>query len=90
MTNETQPQFRVQTILQGLQLIVLVIGVATVFTTVGKKEQIITHTAQNLAELENIVHELVKSQVSSATKDSEHDRVLDDLRVRIYKLEQER
>jgi len=76
-----------QTLIQGLQLVILVIGVAAVFTTVGKKEQIITQTSINLIELESIVQDLVKAQVYSATKASEHERTLVELKERIYRLE---
>lgn len=76
-----------QTLIQGLQLVILVIGVAAVFTTIGKKEQIITQTSINLLELESIVQDLVKAQVYSVTKDNEHERTLIELKDRIYRLE---
>jgi hypothetical protein len=81
-----QPQ--IQTIIGFLQLVTLLIGVASVFSTLGKRDQVITHTSENLSEMSGIVQELVKAQVQGATKDNEHDRVLDDLRFRIYNLEQ--
>tara|TARA_R110000851_G_scaffold177752_1_gene324639 strand:+ start:311 stop:586 length:276 start_codon:yes stop_codon:yes gene_type:complete len=87
MNNPDRKEFHIQTILNGLQLVVLTVGVATVFTSIGKKDQIVTSTAENLSQIENIVHELVKAQVSSTTKDGEHDRVLADLKTRIYALE---
>tara|TARA_Y100001937_G_C6885724_1_gene226741 strand:+ start:114 stop:383 length:270 start_codon:yes stop_codon:yes gene_type:complete len=81
-------EFHIQTLLHGLQVVILLLGVAAVFTTIGKKDQIITSTAQNMAELESIVHDLVKTQVAGVTKDVEHDRVLIELKGRIYRLEQ--
>lgn len=90
MSNSERSEFRVQTIINGLQLIVLLIGVATVFTSIGKRDQQITDTVSNLDELQSIVQELVKAQVSSVTKDGEHDRVLGELRQRIYRLEENR
>lgn len=90
MSSSTRHEFRLQTILNGLQLIVLLIGVATVFTSIGKRDQQITNTVTNLTELQKIVQELVKAQVAVVTKDGEHDRVLTDLRQRIYRLEEAR
>jgi hypothetical protein len=86
--NNPERQFHIQTVVSSLQLLVLVIGVATVFTSIGKRDQVITHTSDNLSEIKGIVQELVKSQVEGATKDNEHDRVLEDLRIRVYRLEQ--
>jgi len=88
MNNPDRKEFHVQTLLNFLQLVVLVIGVASIFMTIGRKDQIVNSNAENLTTIENIVHELVKSQVSGATKDGEHDRVLIDLKARIYALEQ--
>lgn len=88
MNDPERKEFHVQTILNFLQLVVLVVGVASIFMTIGRKDQVVTSNAENLTTIENIVHELVKSQVSGATKDGEHDRVLVDLKTRIYALEQ--
>ena len=88
MTKAVRAEFHIQTLLHGLQVVILLLGVAAVFTTIGKKDQVITTTTTNLAELESIVHDLVKSQVAGATKDGEHDRVLVELKSRIYRLEQ--
>lgn len=90
MTDPERKEFHVQTILNFLQLVVLVVGVASIFMTIGRKDQIVNSNAENLSTIEQIVHELVKSQVSGATKDGEHDRVLIDLKARIYALEQSR
>jgi hypothetical protein len=87
MNDKEHKEFRLQTIIHSLQLIVLLVGVATIFTTIGKRDQQISDTAESLGELQSIVHELVKSQVAGATKDAEHDRILENLNQRIYRLE---
>jgi len=87
MNDKEQKEFRLQTIIHSLQLVVLLVGVATIFTNIGKRDQQITDTVENLGELQSIVHDLVKSQVAGATKDGEHDRVLQDLNQRVYRLE---
>lgn len=85
---KTINQIQFQSLIGCLQLVTLLIGVASVFSALGQRDQVITHTSENLSEMSGIVQELVKSQVQGATKDNEHDRVLDDLRIRIYNLEQ--
>ena len=88
MSNGERTEFRIQTIISGLQLVALMIGIATVFTSIGKRDQQVSDTVENLDELQSIVHELVKTQVAGVTKDGEHDRILAELRTRIYQLEQ--
>jgi hypothetical protein len=87
MTNSERTEFHVQTVLHGLQALMLVIGVATVFMAIGRKDQQIESTESNLNQLQTIVQDLVKAQVEGMTKDSEHDRVLVELKQRIYRLE---
>jgi hypothetical protein len=87
MTNSERTEFHIQTVLHGLQALMLVVGVATVFMAVGRKDQQIESTESNLNQLQTIVQDLVKAQVEGVTKDSEHDRVLVELKQRIYRLE---
>ena len=88
MSMATKTEFHVQTILHSLQLVMLIVGVATVFMAIGRKDQQIEMTESNLNQLQTIVQDLVKAQVEGVTKDSEHDRVLSELKQRIYRLEQ--
>ena len=87
MTNSERTEFHIQTVLHGLQALMLIVGVATVFMAVGRKDQQIESTESNLNQLQTIVQDLVKAQVEGVTKDSEHDRVLVELKQRIYRLE---
>ena len=87
MTTPEIAQLKTQTIINLLQLIVLVITVATVFMSLGRRDEQLKSATRNLGELENIAQDLVKSQVAGVTKDAEHDRVLDDLKDRVYRLE---
>ena len=86
-TSNQESHIRLQTIISSVQLLVLVIGVASVFMAIGQKDGQLKNNSQDLVELQDIVHELVKSQVAGATKDSEHDRVLVDLQGRVNRLE---
>ena len=82
-------QIRIQTIINGLQLLVLIIGVAAIFMTIGRRDQQLNDAVLDLNKLGDIVHELVKAQVVGATKDGEHDRILSDLSTRISALERQ-
>ncbi len=75
------------TVLQWLQLVVLTIGVLSLFTDLGRKAEVIDSTTADLAELKSIVHDLVKSQVTVAVNDARHQEVLDDLKLRVMDLE---
>tara|TARA_R110002012_G_scaffold275915_1_gene462639 strand:- start:29 stop:298 length:270 start_codon:yes stop_codon:yes gene_type:complete len=83
-------QIKMQTIIGTIQLFVLILGVASIFLTIGQRDQRLTGNTESLSELQSIVQELVKSQVAGATKDSEHDRVLLDLQTRVNRLETNR
>ena len=82
-------QIKIQTIINGLQLLVLIIGVAAIFMTIGRRDQQLNDAVLDLNELGSIVQELVKAQVVGATKDGEHDRILSDLSSRISALERQ-
>ena len=82
-------QIKIQTIINGLQLLVLIIGVAAIFMTIGRRDQQLNDAVLDLNELGSIVQELVKAQVVGATKDGEHDRILSDLSSSISALERQ-
>ena len=90
MSSSGGKENKLQTVISTLQLVVLIFGVAAIFMGIGQRDQTVTTTVENLDELQDIVHDLVKAQVAGATKDSEHDRVLGELSNRIYQLEQRR
>lgn len=74
-------------LLQWLQLLVLVFGVAGFFIDIGKRSQLLDKTNQDLSELKIIVQDLVKAQISSSTNDATHKVILDDLKLRVMELE---
>lgn len=74
-------------LLQWLQLLVLVSGVAGFFIDIGKRSQLLDKTNQDLSELKIIVQDLVKAQISSSTNDATHKVILDDLKLRVMELE---
>lgn len=83
----TDQKHSVTNILQWLQFFVLCIGVAGVFTELGRKTELITNTAIELTELKYIVQDLVKAQITIASNDSRHQAILDGLHSRLLILE---
>ena len=76
-----------QTIVQTISLLALVLGIAGMFVIVGRKDQMIESNSKDLSELRGISHDLVKSQVLGSATDSHHAAQLQDLKVRIERLE---
>ena len=76
----------VQTVIQFLQLGTLVIGVAGLFLTVGRKDARLESNTTEIAELRDIASDLVKASIESTTTNREQDRRLDDLRNRLARL----
>ena len=70
-----------------LQLAVLVLGVGAVFFTFGSRDQQLQEATSEITELRGIAEDLVKAQVFSSAKDSEHDRILEQLSIRLSRLE---
>lgn len=75
------------TVLQWLQLLVLIVGVGAFFTDMGRKAEVQDTTTEELKELKCIIQELVKSQVTIAVNDARHQEILDDLKIRVVELE---
>ena len=64
----TEPNRQTVTvILQALQLVTLVIGVAAVFLTVGRRDERLSQNTNEIAELRDIASDLVKTSIE-ATK----------------------
>ena len=81
---------RFQTLIQALTLFTLLVGTASVFVMIGRRDATIEHSQERVNELWDITQELVKSQVLSVANDGDHERQLDELKARVYKLETSR
>jgi len=87
----TEPHRQTVTvILQAMQLITLVVGVATIFMTVGRKDERLAQNTNEIAELRDIASDLVKTSIEATTTNRDQDRSLDDLRTRLARLENAR
>jgi hypothetical protein len=72
---------------QFLNLAVLVIGVAGVFLSVGRRDERLNTNTAEIRDLRDIATDLVKASIESTTTNREQDRRLDDLRNRLAALE---
>ena len=77
-------------VIQFFQLATLIIGVAGLFLTVGRKDARLEQNTLEIAELKDIASELAKASVESTMTDREQDRRLDDLKGRLARLEDSR
>lgn len=76
-----------QNIWPAIQTIVLTATAASIFLSIGRRDQEIQNNSAHIGELREISHDLVKSQVLSEANDSNHAGVLADLKRRIERLE---
>ena len=77
----------VSVVVQFLQLATLVIGVAGIFLTVGRKDARLETNTKEIDELRASASDLVRASVESTGTNRDQDRQLDDLRARIARLE---
>lgn len=77
-------------VIQFFQLATLIIGVAGLFLTVGRKDARLEQNTVEITELKDIASELAKTSVELTVTDREQDRRLDDLRERLANLERNR
>jgi hypothetical protein len=70
-------------LIQFLQLVVLVIAVAGLFLTVGRKDATLLNNVNEISDLRSISSDLVKASIESTTTNREQDRRLTELRSRI-------
>ena len=83
----TRSRQNVQTVLQTLQLLALIVGIGGLFLTVGRKDATLENNTSEIRDLRAISTDLVKASIESTTTNREQDRRLEDLRARIARLE---
>lgn len=74
-------------VLQILQIIVIAVGLASLFVRIGEYQATQTFNTQQLKELKEIVEGIVKSQIEFAATDATLKERIDALRLRIDRLE---
>jgi predicted nucleic acid-binding Zn-ribbon protein len=83
-------QQTVQIVVQFLQLVMLVIGVAGVFMEIGSKGERLTQNTTDIRELRDIAQDLLRTTVEVKTSDRAQEARLDDIRARLTRLEDAR
>ena len=83
-------QQTVQVVLQALQLVTLLIGVASLFLMVGRRDGQLSSNTAEIGELRDIAQDLVRTSVEATSTNRNQDRQLDDLRARLMTLENQR
>jgi methylphosphotriester-DNA--protein-cysteine methyltransferase len=85
MTDDTKRNS--QLIASWAQFVAVCIGIGTVLMNMGRKDQQLSTTSEQVKELSNIVSDLAKAQVGLTIKDQQTEERLRDLAVRLDRLE---
>jgi hypothetical protein len=74
-------------LLQILQILVISIGLASLFVRLGEYQATQTYNTQQLRELKDIVEGIIKSQIEFAATDATLKERIDALRLRIDRID---
>ena len=74
-------------VVQVLQLVALIVGVAGMFALIGKRDQQLTQVSTDLDKLAVAVNDLAKAQASSAISSAMQEKSLEDIQRRLNNLE---
>ena len=85
--NSDQHRETLKIVVQFLQLATLVIGVAGLFLSVGRRDQTLDQNTAEILQLRDIASDLVKTSIETTTTNREQDRRLEELRERLDALE---
>jgi len=85
--NSDQHRETLKIVVQFLQLATLVIGVAGIFLSVGRRDQTLDQNTAEILQLRDIASDLVKTSIETTTTNREQDRRLEELRDRLDALE---
>lgn len=75
------------TVISVAQLAVLMVGVGSVFITLGRRDAVLDRLHSDMSELRAIAQELVKSQVLGAANDKSHEEALRQVAARLDRME---
>ncbi len=85
--NSDQNRETLKIVVQFLQLATLVIGVAGLFLSVGRRDQQLDQNTAEIVQLRDIASELLMTSIETTTTNREQDRRLEELRLRLEALE---
>jgi outer membrane murein-binding lipoprotein Lpp len=76
-----------QLIATWAQVVAMAVGIGTIMMSLGRKDQKIETTTEQVKELSSIVSDLAKAQIGLTMKDQQTDDRLRELAVRLERLE---
>jgi len=85
MTNDSKQSS--QLVASWAQFVAICVGIGTILLYVGRKDQQLASTTEQVKELSSIVSDLAKSQISLTMKDQQTEDRLRDLALRLERLE---
>lgn len=85
--NQEHHRETLKIVVQFLQLATLVIGVAGLFLSVGRRDQQLDQNTAEIFQLRDIASELLMTSIETTTTNREQDRRLEELRLRLEALE---
>jgi hypothetical protein len=88
MTDESKRNS--QLIASWAQFVAICVGIGTILLYIGRKDQQLASTTEQVKELSSIVSDLAKSQISLTMKDQQTEDRLRDLAARLDRLERTR
>jgi len=73
---EQTKKINISLVVSSLQLVVMLIGIAGLFVTIGRKDAAIENTISDMTELKAIVQDLLKAQITVVSNDATHSAIL--------------
>tara|TARA_X000001382_G_scaffold15843_1_gene10067 strand:+ start:3027 stop:3290 length:264 start_codon:yes stop_codon:yes gene_type:complete len=77
----------ISTMVQFLQLLVLIFGVAGVFTHIGSRDNQLATNTKEIQDIKGIAQDLLQTQITSTSNDARLFEALDALKTRVMLLE---
>ena len=76
--------------LQVMQMVILFAAAAAVFLNLGRRDEKLEFVSMQIDELRLVSQDLVKAQIIGSADDRSHEIIMQDLRDRLTRLEQQR
>jgi len=83
---EQTKKINISLVVSSLQLVVMLIGIAGLFITIGKKDAAIENTISDMTELKAIVQDLLKAQITVVSNDATHNAILNSTQKEIQEI----
>jgi len=81
------PEPKTTNVLQILQIVTMLVGIATLLFAFGSKTEQLNQTRTDIDKLAVAVNDLAKAQASAAVVDALHNKTLEDIQRRLENLE---